>query len=364
LRFGQWIGIFALVISLYILWQIRQIVLVVFAAVVLATVLNQLVRLLQRFRIKRGIAIAISVVFLLIILVGFFSLIAPQIVNQLQEFSNILPTILERIRSWNNWLQNVIPGQVLEQIRGLEYLTQGLQTWLNRLLNNFFALISSSLSIVVTLLLFLVLTIMLLIDPSPYRRGFILLFPAFYRRRVGEILDECETSLVGWIKGTLLTMLLIACLSYIGLLIIGVRLPLVNALLAGLLEFIPNVGPTLSLIPPMLLALIDVPWKAAAVVALYFGIQQIESLIVVPLIMKSQVSLLPAVTLLAVVVFSSFFGFLGLFLAIPLVIVLQIWIKEVLVKDVLNNWQRDQQDNNRNHNPEIEGNGKPNTTDG
>lgn len=339
MRFGQLVGFFALAISLYILWQIRQIVLVVFAAVVLATVLNQLVQFLQRFRIKRGIAIAISVVTLLTVLVGFFALIAPRLVDQLQQFGNILPNILERIRSWNNWLQNIIPQQWLEDISGLQYLTQGLQTWLNQLINNFFSVISRSLSIAVTLLLFLALTIMLLTNPSPYRQGFILLFPAFYRRRADEILAECETSLVGWIKGTLLTMLLIGVLSYIGLLILGVRLPLINALLAGLLEFIPNVGPTLSIFPPLLLALLDAPWKAAAVVALYFGIQQVESLVVVPLVMQSQVSLLPAVTLVAVVVFASFFGFLGLFLAIPLVIVFQIWIKEVLIKDVLNNWQ-------------------------
>jgi predicted PurR-regulated permease PerM len=337
-RLGQLIGFLALVISLYILWQIRQIVLLVFAAIVLATVLNQLVVFFQRFRIQRGIAVALSIVIVLVIVVSFFALIVPRIVDQLQQFGNLMPMALERLRSWNNWLQNVIPNQLLENIRGLRYLTQGLQSWLNQLINNFFTLVSSSLSIVLGLLLFIALTIMLLVNPSPYRQGFILLFPAFYRRRVDDILDKCAASLTGWIKGTLLTMLLIAILSYVGLLILGIPLPLINAILAGLLEFIPNVGPTLSVIPPALLALGEPPWKIAAVVALYFGIQQVESLIIVPFVMKSQASLLPAVTLLAVVVFGSFFGFLGVFLAVPLVIVCQVWIKEVLVKDVLNNW--------------------------
>ncbi|MEC4819679.1 MAG: AI-2E family transporter [Scytonema sp. PMC 1069.18] len=340
MRIGQLIGFLALVISLYILWQIRQIVLILFAAVVLATVLNQVVQLLQKVRIKRGFAIAITVILLLIILAGFLALIAPRLINQLQELTDIMPNVLDRIRYWNTWLRDVIPEQALEEIRGLRYLTQGLQSWLNQILNNFFAFIRNSLNIILYFLLFLALTIMLLANPSPYRQGFILLFPAFYRRRVDEILSKCAKSLVGWIKGTLLTMLLIGVLSYIGLLLLGVRLPLINAVLAGLLEFIPNVGPTLSVIPPVLMALLDAPWKAGAVVALYFGIQQIESLVVVPLIMESQVSLLPVVTLLAVVVFASFFGFLGLFLAIPLVIVFQIWIQEVLVKDVLNDWHQ------------------------
>jgi predicted PurR-regulated permease PerM len=338
-RFGQSIGFLALVISLYILWQIRQIVLLVFAAVVLATVLNQMVQFFQRFRIQRGFAVTISVVIVLVIVVSFFFLIVPRIVDQLQQFGNLMPMTLERLRLWNNWLQNVIPDQLLENIRGLRYLTQGLQTWLNQLINNFFSLVRSSLSIVLGLLLFVVLTIMLLVNPSPYRQGFVMLFPAFYRRRVDDILNKCAAALTGWIKGTLLTMSIIAVLSYVGLLILRVPLPLVNAALAGILEFIPNIGPTLSVVPPALLALSDAPWKAAAVIALYFGIQQVESLIVVPLVMKSQVSLLPAVTLLAVVFFGSFFGFLGVFLAVPLVIVFQIWIKEVLVNDIFNHWQ-------------------------
>ncbi|MBE9212400.1 AI-2E family transporter [Plectonema cf. radiosum LEGE 06105] len=338
MRLGKWIGLFALVVSIYILWQIRQVLLIVFAAVVLATALNQIVKILEKIRIKRGFAVGISVLLLLVIISGFFALIAPRIIEQLRELTFIVPKFLDQMRLWNDWLLKVIPEQVLDEIQGLRYLTQGLQTWLDRILGNFFLILSQSLNVVLSLLLFFVLTIMLLIDPKPYRSGFIMLFPAFYRRRMDEILHKCENYLVGWIKGTLLTMFLIGTLSYISLLILGVRLPLINAIIAGLLEFIPNVGPTLSLIPPLLLALLDAPWKAFAVIALYFGIQQVESLIVVPLIMKSQVSLLPVITLLAVVIFGSFFGFLGVFLAIPLVIVVQVFIQEILVKDVLNNW--------------------------
>lgn len=345
MRLGQWIGFFALVVSLYILWQIRQVVLLVFAAVVLATVLNRVVRLLQRYHLKRGFAIAITVVLLLLLVVGIFAVIVPRLIEQLQQFVLLLPAALERVRAWNEWLQRVVPGGVLQDDRGISALTQQLQTFATRLVGNFFALISNSLAVVISLLLFFVLTIMLLVNPSPYRRTFILAFPAFYRRRVDEILSECEGSLVGWIRGTLLAMLVIGVLSYIALLILKVPLPLVNALLAGLLEFIPNVGPVLSIVPPALLALLDAPWKAGAVVAVYLLIQQFESLVLVPVIMAQEVSVLPVFTILAVVVFASFFGFLGLFLAIPLLIVTQIWLQEVLVKDVLNKWQGDVKDN-------------------
>lgn len=338
MRLGQWLGLLALVISLYILWQIRQVVLLLFAAVVLATILNRVVRFLQRYRIKRGIAIAITVVLLLAIIVGFVAGIVPNLIDQLQQLIKILPQLSDRVRSWIDWVQSRLPVQIA-QFQAINSLTQNLQTWIGRLLGNFFVILNNSLTAVISLLLFLVLTIMTLVNPRQYRRVFILAFPAFYRRRVDEILDECEISLVGWIKGTLIDMLVIAALSYIGLLLLRVPLPLVNAALAGLLEFIPNLGPTLSIIPPTLLALADEPWKAVAVIILYIAIQQFESLILVPLVMAQQVSLLPVFTILSVVVFASLFGFLGLFLAIPLLVVTQIWLKEVLVKDVLNKWQ-------------------------
>jgi predicted PurR-regulated permease PerM len=340
-RIGQWIGLLALVISLYIVWQIRQIILLVFAAVVLATILNRVVQRLQQSRVKRGFAIAITMITLVALVVGFFLAIVPSLIEQLEQLADLLPEIAQRWQEWFEWAQTVIPGSVLEQFeqfRGIENLTQQLQTWITRLLGNFFVLLNNSLAAVLNLLLFLVLSIMILTNPAQYRRIFILAFPAFYRHRIDEILSECEESLVGWIKGTLLAMGAIGLVSFIGLSLLGVPLPLVNAALAGLLEFIPNVGPTLSVIPPALLALLNAPWKAVAVIILYLVIQQFESLVLVPLLMKQEVDLLPVFTILGVVVFASLFGFLGLFLAIPLLIVFQIWIKEVLVKDVLNKW--------------------------
>lgn len=98
MRLGQWIGLLAFVFSLYILWQIRQVVLLIFAAVVLATALNRVVRLLQRYRIKRGIAIAITVFLLIVTLVGFFALVVPRIVEQLQLLIALLPEASERLR--------------------------------------------------------------------------------------------------------------------------------------------------------------------------------------------------------------------------------------------------------------------------
>jgi predicted PurR-regulated permease PerM len=340
---GKLIGLLAFAVSLYILWRIQQILLLVFAAVVFAVVLNRVVRLLQERGVKRGIAIVVTVLTLLAILFGIFAVVGPAFAEQLEQLINLVPSLLQRARNWLNSLQTFIPAQFLD-FSNLGNLIPRLQPLVTKLLGNAYNWFSDFLTILLNLLLVLILTIMFLANPTPYRRGFILLFPAFYRRRVDEILCECEVTLVGWMTATLIQMAAIGTVSFIGLLILGVQLPLANALLAGLLEFIPNVGPILSVIPPMAVALLADPWKPVAVLVLYLLIQQFEAYLLVPFVMRQQVSLLPVFTLLSVIIFGNFFGFLGVFLSVPLVIVFKIWVNEVLIKDVLNNWHKNEKD--------------------
>lgn len=106
-----------------------------------------------------------------------------------------------------------------------------------------------------------------------------------------------------------------------------------------MLTFIPNFGPVLSVVPPAAMALLDAPWKSLAVIILYIVIQQIESNVLTPIVMQKQVLLLPAITLLSQATFAVFFGLLGLFLALLITVVAQVWLKEILVKDILDRWQ-------------------------
>ena len=344
---GKLIGFFAFAVSLYILWQIQHILLLIFAAVVFAVVLNRIVQWLQQQGVKRGIAIALTVISLLGILFILSALVGPSFTQQLEELGNLVPTSLGSLRERINSLSNLLPERLIN-FRSIGDFLPRLQPFITKLLNNAYIWFSDLLAIILNLLLVLVLIIMLVANPAPYRRGLILLFPAFYRRRAYEILSKCEASLVGWMTATLIDMAVIAVVSFIGLSILGVPLALANAIIAGLLEFIPNIGPVLSVIPPMVVAAILVsPGKAIAVLILYILIQQFEAYVLVPFVMKQQAELLPAVTLLAVVIFGSLFGFLGVFLAMPLVIVSKIWIYELLIRDILNNWQKDEKEPNR-----------------
>ena len=340
MRLGTLIGFLAIIIALYILWRIKQVLLLAFAAVVFATAINQLVKLLQaKFKLERKSAIAIAVTGVLTFIIGFIVLVIPPFIDQFERLVTLVPLGLEQLSSWNEWLRNLVPDNLIKEVRGLQTLGENLQSFMDPFIGNFFDLFSSTLEILLNCLLVIVVTIMLLSNPTPYKQMFLLMFPAFYRQRVQTILKKCEKNLGGWAIGILFNMGVIAIMSGIGLLILGVKLPLANSLLAGMLTFIPNLGPVLSVVPPAAMALLDAPWKALAVVILYVVIQQIESNVLTPVVMQKQVSLLPAVTLLSQVAFAVFFGILGLFLALPITVVAQVWLKEVLVKDVLDRWQ-------------------------
>jgi predicted PurR-regulated permease PerM len=173
------------------------------------------------------------------------------------------------------------------------------------------------------------------IEPGLYRRGFIKLLPLADRRRAHEVIDATGNTLWWWIIGVMISMATIGVLTTIGLWILGIPLAPTLGLLTGLLAFIPNFGPILSAIPPMLLGLMISPMDAFYVVMLYLIVQAIESNIVTPQVQKRTVSMPPVLGMVGQLLFGVFFGFLGLLLATPLVAAIIVLVKMLYVEDVL-----------------------------
>ncbi|WP_026072320.1 AI-2E family transporter [Nodosilinea nodulosa] len=336
MKFNQWISLLVLGVCLYISWQIRSVLLLAFAAVTFAVVLNRAVRLLQERIPDRRAAVLIltSSVFLVVAALGV--IIVPPFFNQLQDLLGLTSQIVDRAQVWIEKLGGMIPGFAIQDLQGVETILNQLRTAdLEMMFSRFFTWFSNTLTIVLNLLLVTALIIMMLLNPKAYRGMFLKIFPSSRRGQVDRVLDDCEGAIAGWSIGILFNMTVIATMSMVGLWILGIPLAFANGLLAGLLAFIPNIGPVLSVVPPVAIALLEGPWKALAVVILYVVIQQVESNILTPLVMKKQVSLLPAMTLLSQVTFAVFFGFLGLLLALPLTLIIQQWLNEFWVKDFL-----------------------------
>ncbi|MGB3293749.1 MAG: AI-2E family transporter [Phormidesmis sp.] len=337
MKFGKLLGLVLVIALLYLLWQIRQVLLLIFAAVVFATVINKPVQKLQKLGIPRVVAVFITIVSITAVLAGAVWFVVPKLIDRLPQYTFFSELGFNQLQVWYRQLRGIVPGDALDDTSLSDLLPQLSQfspDWIGRAM----AFFTGSLDFFLNSLLVLVSILMLLANPQSYRQVLLQAFPKFYRRRANDILSHCETSLLGWVTGVLFNMTVITLFSGLGLALLGIPLPTVNAVIAGLLTFIPNIGPLVSVIPPALMGVAIAPWKGMAVLILYFAIQQLEGSVLTPLVMKRQVSLLPAITLTAQVIFAVFFGLLGLFLALPLVVVMQVWLKELLVKDILNRW--------------------------
>lgn len=366
MTFGKWLGFIAVILSLFILWQIRQLVLLLFTAVIVANALNLLVSQLQGYfnfwgdKVKltigkwkiglvfkalanRSYSVVIALVIVVVGLVLLFGVLIPPLVEQLKELGFLIPKgfnlLLVGIKNFKAQLSPDISDLLPDVDQIQASLTSQIQPLFKQLINQGWNVFASGVGAFINIFLLLILTLMLLLDPLPYRQGFIRLFPSFYRRRADEILLKCEVSLKGWVLGLLFNMAVITVLSFVSLLAVRIRLPLAQAILAGILTLIPNIGPGLSVVFPMIIGFIDAPWKSVVILGCYVGIQQFETHLLTPVVMAQQLALLPAVTLLSQIFFATFFGFLGLFLALPLTVIGQVWFKEVVLRDILDRWE-------------------------
>lgn len=340
MKLTDWISLFCFGIVLIILWRFRQIVLLIFAAVVLAIALNSLVRrFMMKFRWSRQQAVlGTSALFFLTgtLLLG---LVVPLFIGQFQELLELIPRGFEQLIRWIDTFEanppDWFPKQDIQILPNLPDLIRQATSIGTTVFGNFFSFFSSSVAILLQVLLLLVLTFMMLVDPLAYRRLLLRLFPSWYRRRADEIFQKCEVALLNWLGGVGFNSIFVATLSFVGLLMLQVPYAFTHATLAGVFNFIPNIGPTLSAVFPVFVALLQSPGKAIAVIVLYVVIQNLESYWFGPMMMQKQVSLLPAATLIAQIFFATFLGPLGLILALPLAVISKTWIEEAWIIDVL-----------------------------
>lgn len=341
MKLGDWVSLLCFIAAAYILWYIRPLLLLAFAAVVIAIALNNLTRQICKLNIPRRLAIPLAIALSIIVGSLFILGIVPPFIEQFRLLIDLLLRFSQTLPDRLMQLQSSLPERIRLPEVGefVDWLTAPDSAVLD-VFGNFFSFFNSSLQILLQTLFVVVLSIMMLASPKAYVEGILLLFPSFYRRRAREIFEKCELALGNWLGGIIISSLFVFTFSFVGLVVLGVDLAFAHALLAGVLNFIPNLGPTLSMVFPLVVALLsDEPWKAIAVVSLYVIIQQVESYWVTPTIMAHQVSLLPAFTLIAQIFFATTFGFLGLLLALPLTVVTKTWLQELLIKDVLNHWK-------------------------
>lgn len=299
------------ILSLWLIYLIRDLLLILFVAVILMSALSPMVRFLSRFKIPKSISIAITYLIIIAFVSSLVVLVMPPLLEETRRLFLTLPPHLEQILKMAAIDKSV------------------LQSQLSALSRNAFSITLSIFDIVLTIIFLLVLTFYLMLERENLENRFAALFIS-RTERVKKLIVQIEEKLGSWFRGQLFLSLVIGLLTYIGLLILGVSYALPLAVVAGVLEVVPMIGPIISSIPSILIALTISPVLALAVAVMYFVIQQVENNLIVPQVMRRAVGLNPLVVILAIAIGSRLLGISGALLAVPIAVVIQIIVTELI----------------------------------
>lgn len=299
---------------LKILWQIRDLLYALFFAFILMSALKPPVRFLEEKKVPRPLAVIF--VFFTFVFSIFFLLffILPPLLRESFLFLKNLPILL------NNLVPNApsyINFDALTQF--LPNLTENLIKFITGFFSNFIFIVS-----------IIFFTFYFLLEERFLKKFLVNFLEEKEAEKIVIIFDNIEKRMNAWFWGELTLMAIIGILSYVGLSLLNVRYPIPLAIIAGLLEIVPIIGPTIATIPAFFVAASSSWFLGLSVIALYFLIQQIENNLVVPLVMKKAVGLNPITSLIALTIGGKIGGFMGILISIPFALFLETLIFEVL----------------------------------
>jgi len=335
-----------LVISIFslIFWSLRDFLLLIICSLVIANIICNLTNKIKKIlKISRPISLILVLIFLTFIFLASILLVLPPFIKEVNEILVDIPSILTRL--------NFIFNSNLERLNKLLYGNNSENIFdIYNIFNNSIilpdgaaiakAIQESFINIInlagnlgsglIRLVFVLVVSLMISIEPNSYKEGVLFITPKALRNKFRNIIEKSNIALSNWMFSMVISSIFVGLLSLIILSILDIKYVVSNAIIAMVLNIIPNIGPVISAIFPISIALLDNLWKPLLVLGSYIIIQNIESYIIMPSIMKKKTNLLPGLTLISQFGFTFIFGPLGLILSLPLALVIQVVIKETM----------------------------------
>jgi len=342
LNSSSYFKLVVILITLLIVWTLRDFLLLIICSLVISNIVCNLCNQIQKgLKIPRSISLFLVLAVISVIIFTIFILVLPPFIKEFNEILVDIPNGLSKINilinanlnKFNSLFYGEQSENVIEifslinnvvTIPDVSTIAKAIQESFKNLIN-----IAGNLgSGLLRLIFVLAVSLMISIEPKQYKENILLLIPKNYRNKFRNILEKCNIALANWTFSMVISSLSVGLLSLIVLSILDVKYVVSNALIAMVLNIIPNIGPVISGIFPISIALLDNFWKPLAVLGSYVIIQNIESYIIMPSIMKKKANLLPGLTLISQFGFTFIFGPLGLILSLPLAVVIQVLIKE------------------------------------
>jgi predicted PurR-regulated permease PerM len=315
---------------LFLAWYLVEVLLLVFGGILLSILLRSAASPISQYT-RLPMPGGIVVVLLLMLGMGtlFIWYVGPVLAEQTNRLVEELPATTEQLKE--GFLRTIpLPKGAITSVYGLDW-GQIAGSVLKRVVS----IVTLSFGVIANILIILFVGVYLAFSPGPYVRGIVRLVPVSRRETAQAIFDRLGSVLRWWLVGQLASMTFVGTLVAIGIGIIGISPALVLGIAAGILEFIPYIGPTLGFMPILILA-IPLGFKTVLyVLGLYLLVQSLESYIITPLVQRKAVELPPVLTVMAQVVLALLVGFLGLLFATPLIACTMVLIDMIYVKAIL-----------------------------
>lgn len=337
-------------VGFQLLWSVYPLVFLVFLGTLFGLAVASAVDVLERFHIRRGIGSALIVFSVVAALGGTLAWTGPTLIDQSKELQTQVPAALEKLQDWVDDRRGGVLATVIKSAAApapgapvtaqpvprtaaerraaaaqadtaalpstaIKKKATDLMVGASKYL---FSFLSSTLTILGGVVLMIFLAIYIGAEPEVYRGWILSVVPAQHRAQMRLVLGEMSNVLRKWLVTQMIAMLVIGLASMAVLLIMGVKAPYALAIIAGLMEFVPTVGPLISAVPAILMAFTDSPQLAAYVAIAYWGIQFVENNLLIPFLMRGEMDLPPAITIVAQGLMTIVFGFIGLMVAVPL----------------------------------------------
>jgi len=323
-------GIFIILILIF-LYLIRDVIVIFLFALIIASAIAPVVNLLEKIKIPRVIGALLVYIIVIGALAFLISLIVPSIARDIKNLSSNLPDYIESLsakfesfqRASSKYQDFIIQSQKFLAGTG-DLLRKSASDLLSTAINFFGGIIS--------FLIVLVISFYLSVQKKGVQRVLTSIIPHEHRNYVLNLWERSQKKLGRWLQGQLFLGVIIGVSVYIGLSFLNVKFALLLALLAGILEIFPYIGPVMAAIPAIILGFLQTPILGLWVLILYIVIQQLENYLIVPLVIGKIVKLNPVVVILALLIGGKLGGIPGMILAVPITAVLAEFFKDIIRK--------------------------------
>lgn len=299
------------VLALWVTYLIRDLLIILFIAAIFVSALSPLVKFFIKLRLPKIFSIAVTYVIIIAVIAGLVISIVPPLIEQSTKLIITAPRLLAQFFNITNLDKSVFSSE------------------LTSISKNLFSITLSVFDNLLAIIFLLVITFYMLLEQDDLENRFASLFRG-KEERVKGLIVKIEEKLGAWLQGQLILSLVIGVLSYIGLTALNIPYALPLAMVAGIMEVVPVIGPIVSAIPAIFLALTISPVLGAGVALMYLLIQQLENHLIVPQVMRRAVGLNPLIVILAIAIGGRLLGIAGALLAVPIAVVVQIIASEVI----------------------------------